>query len=122
MSQIIDSIPQDFTFIGDGTSVQGTFVFKGDTKVAGRLKGEIRIADNAPLSIEPTGSVEGTLYCNHLSVFGDLKGDVRSTGTITFFPSSTFEGQIQAKNLVIHPGSNVFMEAQTEGEAEETAQ
>ncbi len=119
MSQIIDTLPRNFTYIGEETSLQGTFVFKGDTKIAGKIKGEIRLQDSAPLCIEPTGSLDGTLYCHNLIVYGHFMGEIRSSGTVTFFPSSTFDGHIKAQNLVIHPGANIFMEGTTTGEDEE---
>lgn len=119
MSQLIDTLPRNFTYIGEETSLQGTFVFKGDTKIAGKLKGEIRLLDSAPLCIEPTGNLDGTLYCHNLIVYGQFSGEIRSSGTVTFYPSASFEGHIEAQNLVIHPGANIFMEATTTGEDEE---
>ena len=119
MAQLIDSPPRNFTYIGEDTSLQGTFVFKGDTKIAGKLKGEIRLLDSAPLAIEPSGIFDGTLYCHNLIVYGHFVGEIRSSGTVTFFPSSSFNGHIKAQNLVIHPGANIFMEGTTTGEDEE---
>lgn len=115
MAQLIESPSQDYTFIGLGTQLQGNVIFKGDAKVAGSLKGEIR-SETSPLSIEPTGRFEGTLYCHNLEVYGEVKGDIHSTGKVILYPSSQFEGQLQASQLVIHPGANVNMDAKTEKE------
>ena len=116
MTQLFDSPPQDFTFVGNETHIQGNMVFRGDAKIAGSLKGEIR-SESAPLSIEPTGQFEGTLYCHDLDVYGEIQGDIHSTGKVTIYPSATFKGQLQASQLVIHPGSCVNMDAKTETES-----
>lgn len=113
MTQFIDSPSQDFTFVGHETHIQGNMIFRGDAKIAGSLKGEIH-AEEAPLSIEPTGKFEGTIYCHDLEVYGEVQGDIHSSGKVTLYPSSTFKGQMQASTLVIHPGSCVNMNAKTE--------
>ena len=113
MSNLIETPNQDFTFLGQQTHVQGNFIFRGTTRVAGSLKGEIR-CESAPLSIEPTGLFEGTLFCHDLEIYGDVKGDIRSTGKVIIYPSASFNGQIQSSKIEIHPGSTVNMEAKTE--------
>jgi len=113
MSELLNIPIQDHTFIGIGTHLQGTFVFKGDTKVAGKIQGEIKIAGESPLTIEPNGKVSGTLYCHNLDVYGDLDGDIRATGRVTLYPSSSFVGSLSSANLIIHPGSLVNMQAST---------
>lgn len=114
MSDPIDTDIQDFTFIGPGTYIQGSLTFKGDTKVAGLVKGEIRVQGDVPLSIEPTGTIEGTIYCHNLAIYGEVKGNIHSQGTVSLFPSSRLDGQLQANNIVIHPGAVVNIEGKTE--------
>ncbi len=121
MSDPIDTHIQDYTFIGPGTHIQGSLTFKGDTKVAGHIKGEVRVQGEIPLSIEPTGSVEGTIYCHNLSIYGEIKGDIHSQGTVSLFPSSRLDGQLEAANLVIHPGAVVNIEGKTEAPQQTSA-
>jgi cytoskeletal protein CcmA (bactofilin family) len=120
MSDPIDTTVQDFTYIGEGTSIQGSLTFKGDTKVAGKLMGEVRVQGDVPFSVEPTGIVEGTIYCHNLFIYGEVKGDIHSQGTVTLFPSSKLKGQVEAANLVIHPGSIVNMDGKTESPIDQT--
>lgn len=114
MSDLIDVPTRSYTFIGLGTNVQGTITFKGDTKVAGNLKGEIRMQGESPLSVEPTGHINGTIYCDNLFVYGSIEGDIRATGRVVIYPSANVQGQVQAESLVIHPGSVVNMDGRTE--------
>jgi len=113
MSNLIEAPSQNFSFIGQGTNLQGNIRFEGETKIAGLVKGEIRSGD-FPLSIEPTGKFEGTIYCHNLFVYGDIKGDINSTGRVILFPSSSFRGNLITGQLVIHPGACVNMDAKTE--------
>jgi len=113
MSDLFNIPVQNHTFIGIGTHLQGTFVFKGDTKIAGRVQGEISITGESPLTIEPNGKVSGTVYCHNLEVFGELDGDIKATGKVTLYPSSSFVGNLVSGDLVIHPGSVVNMQGLT---------
>lgn len=114
MNDPIDTPIQDYTYIGEGTQVQGSLTFKGDTKVAGKIKGEVRVHDEAPFSVEPTGKIEGTIYCHHIDIYGEVSGDIHSQGTVTLYPSSRLDGQLEAAHLVIHPGSVVNIDGKTE--------
>jgi cytoskeletal protein CcmA (bactofilin family) len=114
MSDPIDTPIQDYTYIGEGTQVQGSLTFKGDTKVAGKVKGEVRVHGEVPFSVEPTGVVQGTIYCHHIDIYGEVNGDIHSQGTVTLYPSSKLDGQLEAADLVIHPGAIVNFEGKTE--------
>lgn len=114
MSDPLDTNIQDYTFIGPNTHIQGSLTFKGDTKIAGHIKGEVRVQGDIPLSIEPTGSIEGTIYCTNIAIYGEVNGDVHSKGTVSLFPSSRLDGQLEAVSLVIHPGAVVNIEGKTE--------
>jgi cytoskeletal protein CcmA (bactofilin family) len=113
MSELFNIPVQDHTFIGIGTHLQGTFVFKGDTKIAGKIQGEVNIEGDSPLTIEPNGKISGTLNCHNLEVYGELDGDIKATGRVTLYPSSSFVGNLVSGNLIIHPGSIVNMQGST---------
>jgi cytoskeletal protein CcmA (bactofilin family) len=108
----------EFTFFGKGSSLEGDFKLTGPTRIASKVKGEVivnNIGEESSnlLSIEPEGSFEGKVHCDDLELYGHFKGEILSNGIVTIFPNAKFEGRIKAKNLIIHPGSFVEMEAHT---------
>ena len=118
----MDQFPQikelEFTFFGKGSILEGDFKLTGPTRVASHIKGEVivnNIEDDKSnlLSIEPEGRFDGKVTCDDLELYGQFRGEIHSSGVVTIFPNAKFEGLIKAKNLIIHPGSFVDMEAHT---------
>lgn len=114
MSELFKLESQTHTFIGVDTSISGEFHFQGHTLIGGNIEGNIHIHNESPLIIESTGNIKGTIYCHDLKVYGNLEGQIKAQGKITFFPSSSFIGQIEASDLNILPGCKINMEARTD--------
>ena len=117
----MDQFPQikelEFTFFGKGSVLEGDFKLSGPTRIASHIKGEVIVSDNIEgsnlISIEPEGKLEGKISCDDIEIYGLFKGEIHSKGVVTIFPNARFEGLLKAKNLIIHPGSYVEMEAHT---------
>ncbi len=114
MSELFKLESQTHTFIGADTAISGEFHFHGHTLIAGQMDGEVHIHNESPLVIESTGKMKGTIHCHNLKVYGVVEGQIKAKGKITFYPSSTFTGQIEAGDLNILPGSKINMEARTD--------
>jgi cytoskeletal protein CcmA (bactofilin family) len=114
MSELFKLESQTHTYIGENTSLSGEFHFQGYTLVGGELDGEVHIHNESPLVIESTGKVKGIIYCQNLKVYGQVEGQIKAKGKITFYPSSQFSGQVEAADLNILPGSKINMEARTD--------
>lgn len=117
MNEILNASSQKFTYICDGVHLKGEFFFDGDTKLAGLCEGQIHLnagTESNLLSIEPTGEVKGKVNAQNIQIYGRVTGEVYSDGTVTLYPSSHFEGILNAKNIVIHPGSTVNMNGHTD--------
>ena len=113
MSDYIDIQNQDFSFIGLGSKLNGDFYFNGITHLASHLKGTINMEDSSDLFFTPSANIEGKVVCHNLKIYGHFKGEIKATGTVSIFPSASFEGSIEASNLSIHPGSSVNMNGKT---------
>ena len=114
MSELFKLDGQTHTYIGEQTALQGSFVFKGHTLIAGSLQGEVKITEGSPLIIESTGTLKGTVHCDTLKVYGNVEGEIVASGHVIFYPSAVFTGKIEAGNLTIFPGSRINMEARSD--------
>lgn len=101
----------DFTFIGQGCKLFGQFVFLGPTFIASSLEGEISMDGTAPLRIEKMGEIKGVIRGHDIDIFGKLEGKIISSGKVTIRSTALIKGEIHCKNLVIHPGANIELEA-----------
>lgn len=113
MTNYINIQNQDYTFIGNGSQITGKFHFKGHTRVAGHIEGEITMIDDHDLSIESTGQFEGTINCHNIDIYGVLNGKINATGKISIYPSALVQGEIKGRSLKILPGARVDMSGHT---------
>lgn len=104
---------QDFSFLGKGSHLEGSFQLKGTTRLASFIEGSINMKDNADLFIETSGKIRGEIVCHNLEVYGEIEGVVRATGKVSLYPPARFSGEISAENLVIYPGAQVNMDGKT---------
>lgn len=105
---------QNYNFIGLNTKLDGEHKFTGDTVIHGEVKGTIIIQDEGNLIFERTAHFEGTIYCKNLEVFGELKGTVKASGTLSVRSSAYVSGNIQANKLVVYPGAVLNVESHTD--------
>ena len=100
---------QSFCFFGKNSKIKGDLHLEGPTHISSRIEGHIFIQEDYKLSIEPTGSIEGSLNAFDIDVYGKVHGDITAHGTLRIFPSANISGKISAKSLVIKPGATVNM-------------
>ncbi|MGZ3789856.1 MAG: bactofilin family protein [Bacteriovorax sp.] len=105
---------QEFTYIGKATTLSGTFTFQGPTFLQGKLSGDISVLNSAKMVLEIGSVTEGTLDCFDLEIYGEFRGDIKSLGRVTIYPTAYFEGKIISKALEILPGAIVNMNGHTE--------
>lgn len=113
METYIDIPGQKFSLFGQGSRMSGTFKLLGHTRLWSHIEGEIQMQDDSDLCIESEGRVEGTIVCGNLEIYGEVKGEIRSSGKLVIYPTARVQGQIQAANMVIHPGALVNMDGHT---------
>lgn len=113
MSDYIQLRQQNFSFLGKDCKLNGIFHFKGTTRLASQLEGELLMEGRSTLTIEREGKFTGLIDCFDLEVFGDVQGEIRAKGLVTLYSSSTFEGKIMAQGLKVLPGAQINMNGHT---------
>ncbi len=92
-------------FLGEGASIEGEVVLKGDFKVDGRIVG--RITSPSSLIVGPTGEVVAEeLRARCLSVSGSVKGLLNVDEVLEIQPGGKVAGRVRMRKrgLVIAPG------------------
>lgn len=104
---------QEFTYIGKTSSLNGSFTFNGSTHLQGQLQGDITV-NSGKLVLEIGSHTEGSLQCFDLDIYGEYRGEIKSKGRVTIYPTAVFEGKILAHSLEILPGAIINMNGHTE--------
>jgi len=92
---------------GSGTVVSGESAFEGRMTsptlitVAGFFKGELNASE---IVIEREGTVQGTIFAEHLIIIGNFEGEVTSN-KITIASSGSVKGKLSYKRVTIDDGA-----------------
>ena len=71
---------------------------------------EGNITDNAQmLIINESTAIKGDIKAHHLKIYGQIEGNIQSSGTVTIYSGAAVQGKINSKELIIHPGAKVKM-------------
>jgi cytoskeletal protein CcmA (bactofilin family) len=113
MSEYIQLRQQDFSFFGKRAKIKGELYLSGTTHLASSVEGEIRMQDKSELTLEHEAIVKGDIHCHNLEVYGEVQGNIHSTGLVTFHPTSNFTGKVSSQKLIIKPGAELNMDGHT---------
>lgn len=116
MFEYIDVKNQEFSFFSSGSILKGDFLFNGETHVASQIEGIVKSLDGGKITIETMGKICGNLECTDIEIHGTFEGTLVSRGVVTLHPTASFFGELKAKNLIIHPGAVVDVEAHSTAE------
>lgn len=103
----------NFTVIGKDSNLEGDLKFSGDTLISGRVTGTLTIQNDAKLTLERQGSFEGTIFCHDLEVFGEIKGTVNASGTLSVRSGASVSGIVNAQRLSVFPGAIINIDGHT---------
>jgi cytoskeletal protein CcmA (bactofilin family) len=109
--QTTSVIGDDLTVIGDGV----TIICKSTLVIAGNVSGNI---NGDWVTVAETGKVQGTIAARAISVYGQVRGELRAT-TVTLHATAHVDSDILQMNLVIAEGAQFdgrVLKAQSEGE------
>ncbi len=107
-------------FLGEDTEIEGDLSFSGTARIDGAYKGEISAEGN--LVIGETADIESAIHTRSILISGKIRGTIRATEKIEISPSGRVYGDIQAPDLMIHPGAifegncSIFQPPQTDNE------
>lgn len=112
MSNILNINEQDYVFIGQESIINGTLSLFGDTRIAGKIIGNLKAISSSPITIEPHGHVDGDVVCHDITVFGEVNGSINASGTLTVHPYAKVSGKVTAHSFAFKPGSIINIEGQ----------
>jgi cytoskeletal protein CcmA (bactofilin family) len=85
------------------SSFEGTFRSQKDLRVEGELKGTISC--NGTLFVTEGAVVSATIDAEHVTVAGDVHGEVRCRGKLQILPSGRVRARVATGSLVIQEGA-----------------
>jgi cytoskeletal protein CcmA (bactofilin family) len=103
MATYQETAPNAINTIVNGTEITGEIKSSGDTRIDGKLKGNINIKGR--LVIGNTGVVEGEINCSNCDVSGKIIGKVNVTELFSLKSTAVVEGEVTTKKLAIEPGA-----------------
>jgi cytoskeletal protein CcmA (bactofilin family) len=117
----LDFKKQNYTVIGINNSIEGELKLTGDAIIHSSIKGTITMFQEGTLILERNSSFEGTIYCNDIEVFGEVKGTIKANGKLTIRSSASISGNIQAKQMSVYPGAILNIEGHTDDNEEKSS-
>jgi cytoskeletal protein CcmA (bactofilin family) len=89
-------------FLGEDTEVEGNLKFHGTLRIDGRFKGEITAIGS--LIVGESGFIEADIHATNVLSSGEIRGAVSADEVIEVLEPGKIFGNIEAPNIVIHPG------------------
>ena len=89
-------------FLGEDTEVEGKLVFHGTLRIDGHFKGEISAVGS--LVVGDGGVIEADIHATNVLSSGEIRGSVSADEVIEILEPGKVFGNIEAPNVVIHPG------------------
>ncbi|MBL6670352.1 MAG: polymer-forming cytoskeletal protein [Flavobacteriaceae bacterium] len=88
-----------------GTSITGDVVSDGDTRVDGKVVGNMKVSGK--LVIGEHGRVEGEVECKNAAIAGQLEGTLKVAQTLSLTASAKVQGKVQVEKLAVEPGAEI---------------
>ncbi|MFN8593936.1 MAG: polymer-forming cytoskeletal protein [Thermomicrobiales bacterium] len=85
------------------SAFEGTFRSQRDLRIEGNLKGTI--ACDGTLFIAEGAVVVATIEAEHVTVAGDLSGEIHCRGRLQILPSGRVQAKVRTATLVIQEGA-----------------
>ena len=91
------------TFVGHGTSIDGTLEFQGTIRLDGNVKGQI-ISQNGTLIIGDKAVVQAQVRVDTAIVRGEIDGSIEAKTRIEAYPPARIIGDVQAPQVSVESG------------------
>jgi cytoskeletal protein CcmA (bactofilin family) len=88
------------TFLGHGTSIDGTLEFQGTIRLDGDVKGQV-ISQNGTLIIGDKAVVQAQVRVDTAIVRGEINGSIEAKKRIEAYPPARIIGDIQAPEISV---------------------
>lgn len=104
------------TFLGFGSSVEGTLDFQGTIRLDGNVKGKI-ISSNGTVIVGEKAVINAEIVVDGAVIMGEVNGTIDAKERIEVYPPGRVVGDIHAPVISIDPGAvfngNCGMKSQT---------
>ena len=91
------------TFLGHGTSIDGTLEFQGTIRLDGNVKGQV-ISQNGTLIIGDKAVVQAQVRVDTAIVRGEIDGSLEAKTRIEAYPPARIIGDIHAPQISVESG------------------
>ncbi|MBW1890874.1 MAG: polymer-forming cytoskeletal protein [Deltaproteobacteria bacterium] len=91
------------TFLGQGTSIDGTLEFQGTIRLDGNVKGQIT-SQGGTLIIGDKAVIQAQVQVETVIIRGEVNGSVEAKKRIEAYPPARIVGDIQAPVISIESG------------------
>ncbi len=91
------------TFLGQGTSIDGTLEFQGTIRLDGNVKGQIT-SQEGTLIIGDKAVIQAQVQVETVIIRGEVNGSVEAKKRIEAYPPARIVGDIQAPVISIESG------------------
>ena len=89
--------------IAEGTSIQGTMTSSSDTRLGGRLDGELKV--DGTIYVAEDGFVDGSIQGDDVNISGTIKGVVTAKNKVFLTSTAKIDGSISSNRLVVEDGA-----------------
>jgi cytoskeletal protein CcmA (bactofilin family) len=104
MAKINSSVNENLiNIIGSETEITGQIVTKGDIRIDGKLKGNLK--SEGRVVIGETGTINGEIECGNIEVYGSIFGKLTVRELTMLKSSAKIEADIITKKLGVEPGA-----------------
>ncbi len=84
-----------------GSKIIGTVVTDSDFRVDGIVEGDVQC--KGKIVIGEKGAVQGDIKCQNADILGCIEGSIKVDGTLSLRATSSINGDVQTKVLVVEP-------------------
>lgn len=108
------------TFLGHGTSVEGTLEFQGTIRLDGNVQGRIS-SQGGTLIVGDKAVIQAKIMVDTIIVRGEVQGSIEARERVEAFPPARINGDVKAPVISIESGvvfnGNCVMESPAEPKA-----
>ena len=90
-------------FLGNDTAFEGKLDFNGTVRIDGHFKGEIKSIDGN-LIVGEYGMIDADIHISHISISGEIRGNIIADHKIDIHPTGKVFGNIQTPTLSLKEG------------------
>lgn len=102
-----------YNILGSNSTIKGDLILSGDAIITSRIEGSIQMIGEGKLVLERGSFIEGKIEAHDVEIFGVVKGEISSAGTVSVRASAKISGSLESKKLVVYPGAVVEMDINT---------